>query len=170
MWYRSWWGGGGGYEIRNNLARIPLRWMVHQCFLLNTGIIFHRPAFNATGMDVSTLWPIVKPRPPPKRFPSSPNSTYKPFPSGKESDGETQGTGNAVAKTKRSGRPFTSKEEEDLQDALSPINDTPKPAKSWWISELLPQGFKFQKDDNYWVRVLSWVIYIHKTGATPISY
>jgi hypothetical protein len=35
---------GGGSVVngtRNSLARIPLRWMVQQCFIANTGIMFH---------------------------------------------------------------------------------------------------------------------------------
>ncbi|KAL0570753.1 hypothetical protein V5O48_011207 [Marasmius crinis-equi] len=34
-------GGAVSNSTRNNLARIPLRWMIRQCFLLNTGILFH---------------------------------------------------------------------------------------------------------------------------------
>ncbi|KAI0288164.1 hypothetical protein B0F90DRAFT_1812849 [Multifurca ochricompacta] len=33
---------------RNSLARIPLRWMIRQCFLAKTGIQFHRDALRPT--------------------------------------------------------------------------------------------------------------------------
>ncbi|THU97418.1 hypothetical protein K435DRAFT_721914, partial [Dendrothele bispora CBS 962.96] len=59
--------GGGAVpnETRNALSRIPLRWMIRQTFLTNTGIMFHREMLKDVGLDPATLWPIVHPRPPP---------------------------------------------------------------------------------------------------------
>ena len=48
-------------EVRNNLARISLRWMIRECFKLKTGILFHRDSFNIVGyraaLDILALAP-----------------------------------------------------------------------------------------------------------------
>ena len=58
-------GGSVSNDVRHNLARIPLRWMIRQCFLTNTGIRFHAELLRTVGLDPTSLFPIVKPRPPP---------------------------------------------------------------------------------------------------------
>ncbi|CAA7265053.1 unnamed protein product [Cyclocybe aegerita] len=75
--------GGGAVknEIRNNLARISLRWMVRECFKLKTGILFHRDTFKVIGMDPSTLWPEVKECPEPvTSFSDQPPPLTRPLP------------------------------------------------------------------------------------------
>jgi hypothetical protein len=52
---------------------------------------------------------------------------------------------------------FTTGEEDDLADLLSPINNMLKISKAWWILECIPQKIRFQKDDDSWVQKLSWV-------------
>ena len=54
-------------DVRHSLARISLRWMIRQCFLTKTGILFHRDAFQRIGMDPQSLHPLVigRPRPSP---------------------------------------------------------------------------------------------------------
>ena len=59
----------GGGSVANNtpyaLARIPLRWMIRECFLANTGIIFDADILrDEIGIDATKLYPIVKPRGP----------------------------------------------------------------------------------------------------------
>ncbi|KAJ3481411.1 hypothetical protein NLJ89_g12215 [Agrocybe chaxingu] len=39
--------------------------MVHECFKCNTGIMFNSDALRDIGLDPSTLYPYVAPRPPP---------------------------------------------------------------------------------------------------------
>lgn len=58
--------GGGSVEngTRHTLARIPLRWMIRQCFLANTGIRFHSALLPKVGLDPHSLYPDVKERPP----------------------------------------------------------------------------------------------------------
>jgi hypothetical protein len=141
--------GGGAVrnEVRNNLARISLRWMVRECFKLKTGILFHQEAFATIGMDYNMLWPQVKPRPPPVTTFSKghPPPLTRPF--------HTTG----VNHTARGDDYFVNEEEEDLADALSPINDMLQIAKSWWLLELVPQQIRFQTDEDSWVRKLSCV-------------
>ena len=47
----------------NSLARIPLRWMIRNCLLANTGIQFYRKTFKHIGLDPNTLPPFVVTRP-----------------------------------------------------------------------------------------------------------
>ncbi|KAJ7045168.1 hypothetical protein C8F04DRAFT_1067942 [Mycena alexandri] len=132
--------GGGALPnaARNSLARIPLRWMIRQCFLLQTGILFHADMLRSVGLDPNTLYPRVLPRPPPLfKTPHEAQSinTMKTISSLGEFD-------------------FKSEEEEDLVDALSPINDELKRVKLWWILEVLPQSLRFQEKDDSWKKKL----------------
>jgi hypothetical protein len=136
--------GGGAVKnpFRHKLARIPLRWMVRQCFLLKTGILFHREMFKVIGVDPDTLHPVVKPRPPPVRQLSViQRLEYKLLPPGAR--------GKTVVDIESD---YVSEEEEDLADAMSPINDMLKIAKTWWILEFIPQNLRFQLDDDSWTQ------------------
>ncbi|ESK92370.1 hypothetical protein Moror_4580 [Moniliophthora roreri MCA 2997] len=142
--------GGGAVPnaTRNNLARIPLRWMVRQCFLLETGILFHRDMLRLIGMDPSTLHPEVKPRP-------SPTTEIR--------NSMTASTSTCVERPKPKHRHsifeegFIDEEDEDIKDALSPINDMLRKAPLWWILEVLPQKLKYQKGkEEDWVQQILW--------------
>ncbi|KAK0466044.1 uncharacterized protein EV420DRAFT_1474854 [Desarmillaria tabescens] len=121
-------GGSVANDVRNNLARIPFRWMIRQCFLLNTGIMFHRELLKQFGLEPSMLYPVVKPRPPP--------ITGAPLPV--ESSGDT-----------------VCEETEDLRDALSPMFDQLSLVPAWWILELLPAKVRYQKRDDTWGKTLT---------------
>lgn len=54
---------GGGAVLnteRHMLSRIPLRWMIRQCFECDTGVLFHSAALAEKGLDVHTLYPEYK--------------------------------------------------------------------------------------------------------------
>ncbi|KAI0642187.1 hypothetical protein C8Q79DRAFT_1013487 [Trametes meyenii] len=55
--------GGGSVpdEKKHALARIPLRWMVRECFRTKTGIRFHGDLLKQIGLDPATLWPDPPP-------------------------------------------------------------------------------------------------------------
>ncbi|KAJ7471879.1 hypothetical protein FB451DRAFT_310413 [Mycena latifolia] len=57
--------GGGSVPngTRPNLADIPLRWMVRECFKANTGMMFDAAKIAAIGIAPDSLYPVVKPRP-----------------------------------------------------------------------------------------------------------
>ncbi|KAI0778879.1 hypothetical protein BD413DRAFT_609432 [Trametes elegans] len=57
--------GGGSVpdEEKHALSRIPLRWMIRECFRTRTGIRFHGELLKEIGLDPATLWPT----PPPAR-------------------------------------------------------------------------------------------------------
>ncbi|KAF9461946.1 hypothetical protein BDZ94DRAFT_1166859 [Collybia nuda] len=138
--------GGGAVknEVRHNLARIPLRWMIRQCFLTKTGILFYREMLPVFGMDPDSLWPVVKPRPPPVHFLSTtPNHGHK--------RQLSMGTNRTLV----NASDFISEEEEDLADVLSKINDMLEIARTWWVLEFIPQKIRFQNDEDSWVRKLS---------------
>ncbi|KAJ7157325.1 hypothetical protein C8R46DRAFT_1225920 [Mycena filopes] len=132
--------GGGALPnaARNSLARIPLRWMIRQCFLLQTGILFHADMLRMAGLDANTLFPRVLGRPPPLfKTPHEARTidTLKTISSLGECD-------------------FRSEEEEDLVDALCSINDELKRVKMWWILEIFPQKLRFQENDDSWTQKL----------------
>jgi hypothetical protein len=42
------------------LSRIPLRWMLRQCFECNTGILFSTAALAEAGIDIPTIYPLYQ--------------------------------------------------------------------------------------------------------------
>ncbi|EIM20752.1 hypothetical protein WALSEDRAFT_60830 [Wallemia mellicola CBS 633.66] len=123
--------GGGSVpnNTRNSLARISLRWMFRQAFKAETGIIFQTHLLDYHGLDIGTLYPIVKPRPEahykvPDEFPQMPNLKDVPI--------------------ERYDRSKLSEEDEDVLDSLSCINDQLELSKIWWLLEYYPQMEVYQ--------------------------
>ncbi|KIM78387.1 hypothetical protein PILCRDRAFT_75759 [Piloderma croceum F 1598] len=140
---------GGGSILngtRHALARIPLRWMVRQCFLLRTGILFHKTMFKDIGLDPDTLYPDVLPRPAP--VPYTPDCLAR-----KYKDPINFAANDGVTVKRKEA--FINEEEEDLLDALTPIYDQLKLEKGWWILEVLPNIRRYQKEDDTWTHTLS---------------
>ncbi|CAL1708268.1 unnamed protein product [Somion occarium] len=133
--------GGGSVpnDTRHNLARIPLRWMIRQCFLTNTGIRFHSSLLKKVGLDSASLYPIVQPRPPALYFTPTHNRTP---------------TDATLVGTEDSDKHLT-EEEEDLKDALSPVYDQLLLKPFWWILELLPLSQRYQRKDNTWIEKIN---------------
>ncbi|KAJ7603278.1 hypothetical protein B0H17DRAFT_1121802 [Mycena rosella] len=113
-------------------ARIPLRWMIRECFKTNSGILFDCDGLRSIGLDPGSLYPYVAPRPPPlaagdlrlKSIPSRHSPRRSKSGAGQLCDGRG---GPAVHKTE---------EEMELQDALCPQ--------------------RYQQGDNKWVTYLGW--------------
>jgi len=144
--------GGGSVEngTRNSLARIPLRWMIRQCFQTNTGIMFHRSMFKQIGMDEAMLYPHVLTRPP-AIFQTPP----PPSPPGTPDSGKAHSLpAPQVVKNDPSivaysdGGTFVSEEQEDLADALCPLYDQLRLKWGWWILEVIPQQLRYQRDED----------------------
>jgi hypothetical protein len=127
--------------------------MIRQCFLLNTGIMFHREAFKRVGLDPDTLWPTVRPRPPPvstlSSAPGSPAHFIKP---------SISSARTLVDECDENDVDFVSEEEEDLADSVCRIYDQLRDAPWWWILEALPQTLRHQNDDDTWTRTLQCVV------------
>ncbi|KAJ3888517.1 hypothetical protein GG344DRAFT_79692 [Lentinula edodes] len=134
----------GGGSVSNtettNLARIPLRWMIRQCFKTNTGILFHSEGLRSLGLNPSSLWPKVEPRPAltapvtPSRIRPIPRNPPPPLNSQDISQDRSKGSSPSIFKTE---------EDLDLEDAMSPIYDQLSLAPGWWALEFLPVKNKF---------------------------
>ncbi|KAH6909129.1 hypothetical protein BKA70DRAFT_1277545 [Coprinopsis sp. MPI-PUGE-AT-0042] len=150
-------GGSVSNKTRHSLARIPLRWMVRECFKANSGILFLSERLTEIGLDPATLYPYVTPRPPmkplegqhirkhpTKEIPIRPHSMLKK----KKSEGQPSSSMSAAPAPIN----FKSEEEEELRDALSPIYDQLKISKHWWIIEALPMPLRYQRGADQWVK------------------
>ena len=160
-------GGSVSNSSQHNLARIPLRWMIRQCFLTNTGILFHGKLLQAIGLDPSSLHPVVKPRPPALSYSATPTTpasttkmtgTTKTLVNPRDSNlstfkGDTISVGYIDVSPSSIG--VLSEEEEDLADSLCRIYDQLRIAPLWWILEFFPTRQPTQRDDNNtWVQNL----------------
>ncbi|KAF8727627.1 hypothetical protein AX14_003737 [Amanita brunnescens Koide BX004] len=161
VWFSGCHGDIGGGCVRNgtrnSLARIPIRWMVRECFKTKSGIIFRTESLREIGIDPDTIYPVVLPRPPAllnevkTQVVETPPSTsffsriVSLFQSPEAKRKATQ------AENEKRNAPFISEEDEELKDALSPKFDQLKLARFWWILEILPVSMRYQKANDQWV-------------------
>ena len=126
---------GGGTvpnDERHSLARIPLRWMIRECFNAGTGIIFDAHMLKHVGLDIDSDTALGAPQPvllPTNRWiKAEPNFCFFSRRSKKPSD------------LKKPSDPiFKGGPEEELHDALSPIHDKLKKLISGWkVMEWIP--------------------------------
>lgn len=122
--------------------------------------MFDSDRLREIGLDPSTLYPFVTPRPPPlsattSRIQSSPKEDKK----GKggmflrkldrHSDSEKMGSATATLPSA-----IGTEEEEELNDALSPVYDQLELKWYWWILEIVPMKFRYQRgsaEGSKWV-------------------
>ncbi|KAJ3522503.1 hypothetical protein NMY22_g11861 [Coprinellus aureogranulatus] len=139
-------GGSVSNATKHSLARIPLRWMIRECFKSNTGIMFKVDELRRLGMYPESLFPAVLPRPP--ALSPEPTNFIEQIPDVQPSiltqtlDAEDD--------------PYLkmSEEEHELLDALSPKYDQLEMKKSWWIGEfLMPVRDRYQDStlNDKWV-------------------
>ncbi|THU78087.1 hypothetical protein K435DRAFT_973673 [Dendrothele bispora CBS 962.96] len=143
--------GGGSVpnETTTNLARIPLRWMIRECFKTNTGIMFSREGLEAVGLNPDSLYPFVRPRP--AAVPLGDNRIES-IPRAPATVKASSVASTAIVPVK----PNLTEEELDLKDALAPIYDQLSLRWVWWLLEFLPLKQKFQKSDNSWGSIFGW--------------
>ncbi|KAJ3864741.1 hypothetical protein EV359DRAFT_40394 [Lentinula novae-zelandiae] len=137
--------GGGAVknDTRNSLARIPLRWMIRECFKVGTGIMFHEEMLKQVGLDPGSLWPHIRERPPhaTASLDDQDRHTSIAGPSSNTlSNSEGQHSANLAD--------FITEEYEDEMDALSPMNDVLKTDPGWWVLEMLPYKVKYQRKQS----------------------
>ncbi|TFK33598.1 hypothetical protein BDQ12DRAFT_690919 [Crucibulum laeve] len=147
-------GGSVSNRTRHALARIPLRWMIRECFKANTGIMFDAEGLRGIGLDPSTLYPFVTPRPPP--LPVGDNKIRprpaQPIPVRLTSRLRKQKKGVLPELPPAPVVQFLGSEEhEELHDAMSPKYDQLSLKPMWWILEILPLNLRYQKGNNEWV-------------------
>ncbi|KAK0193172.1 hypothetical protein F5146DRAFT_1137047 [Armillaria mellea] len=156
--------GGGSVQnsTRYSLSRIPLRWMIRECFKAETGIMFNSERLRLIGLEPETLYPAVLPRPPALSVDSSAiptGQTKSPLsqrilsmflrqPPQASDDGQVFAQDASIE-----DQMIGTEEEEEFRDALSLIYDQLNISKSWWILELIPLEFRQQLGNGKW---LSW--------------
>jgi hypothetical protein len=136
--------GGGSVPNENPraLARIPLRWMIRECFKSKTGIMFDSDKLRAIGLDPGRLYPDVLPRPPPLPVNGRMILANSPGPMSAQSlDGDV-----------------VMEELEELEDALTPIFDQLEIKKFWWLLEYLPAKQAWQDNNGRWQSAYRFVI------------
>ncbi|KAI0268250.1 hypothetical protein BC834DRAFT_683471 [Gloeopeniophorella convolvens] len=158
--------GGGSVKngTRYSLARIPLRWMVRECFRAGTGIQFHRDSFKEIGIDPSSLYHTLTTRPPPlpptqKWFDKANEATH----ASECNDGTMT---HCVLASDDAAATFVSEEEEEVVDALMPIYDMLSIYKCWWILEILPLRYRLQNaKESTWYH--EWMMNMGQAREIP---
>lgn len=149
-------GGAVANETRHMLSRIPLRWMIRQCFECDTGIAFDTAVLAEMGLDVHTLWPTYQPVCKPPTSPS-PNLIEKyenaEFPPLHRRSAFLKLQGDREEDIFHMDHRFAPLPEciEDYFDGLPDVNDQLVAAKGWWILETWPVKIRIlAKDGEGW--------------------
>ncbi|CEL62131.1 putative protein YEL023C OS=Saccharomyces cerevisiae (strain ATCC 204508 / S288c) GN=YEL023C PE=4 SV=1 [Rhizoctonia solani AG-1 IB] len=151
--------GGGAVEndTPNDLARIPLRWMVRQCFAKKTGILFHSSELKAIGLDPASLLslPVTKVPTPSKAKLADANK-----------GGSACNKENTTADMQVVSAPLPDVSKlvqdkkvrlgttEDEKDAVQKIHDPMSLYPIWWILELFLIKERYQRSDGTWRSLL----------------
>jgi len=147
--------GGGSVPNgeRHSLARIPLRWMIRECFKVNTGIIFDaHMLLHEVGLDIDSI--LEAPGPLSPSILDSAESD--------DADDKVPHPSSSQSTCSIKGPVFISKGEpqEELNDAVSPINDELKKLHwkfidwhPWFIGR---QGTDLDGSGKAWVHRLVW--------------
>jgi hypothetical protein len=162
--------GGGSVPngTRHSLARITLRWMVRECFKTNSGIMFNAERLREIGLDPTTLWPEVLERHVPLSVPKGMKVESPPSWLRTKTFSWLFGTrGLTPVDSSTAREPPHSEEEEELQDALSPIYNGLSENPAWWILEIIPMRHCYQKGDKEWV---SWFGFVEVSPFPPFAW
>ncbi|KAJ6500953.1 hypothetical protein C8R45DRAFT_820393 [Mycena sanguinolenta] len=156
-------GGSVANDVVQNLARIPLRWMIRECFKTHSGIMFTCEGLRSIGLDPDKLYPDVAPRPPALplgnlRIQSIPSSKRR---SKKQAEAALCDFDNGET----TFVPRESEEELDLLDSVCPIYDELSLSWPWWILEFLPIKQRYHNGDNTWVT--QWGLNMGKGRLIP---
>ncbi len=142
--------------------------MVRECFKANTGIMFDAARLVDIGLDPTTLYPFVTPRPPPMSVSGTTIQTIppkSPLPKRALKSLKKKSSDIFLGKSARptvAPDPFITEEYEELADALSPKYDQLKLAKLWWILEYIPMVFRHQEGSDKWK---SWFGCVHPSSS-----
>jgi hypothetical protein len=157
-------GGAVNNESRHMLSRIPLRWMIRQCFDCDTGILFKTAVLAEQGLDVMNMWPIYQQPtipvhgPQPALMNKYVNGLLAPLqkrslflPIGPE--------GNAIKNAPTSNDLsyiLPTEASEDYFDAMARMNDQLVDVRGWWILEFWPVELRvLVNSGEYWERKVS---------------
>ncbi|THH07706.1 hypothetical protein EW145_g3195 [Phellinidium pouzarii] len=122
-------GGGSVPNGTASLARIPLRWMIRECYRAGVGILFEEERLAKIGLDLTTLSPNV----------------LLPFEVEVHNDSEGNiRNGEMVGMAEK----HKEKYDTDCSDAQKDIHDQLVSQKLWWAVECLPLREKNSEDSN----------------------
>lgn len=173
VWFMGCHADVGGGAVPNNerhmLSRIPLRWMIRQCFECETGILFNTAVLAENGLDIRSVWPVYQPPKKPIVGPSP--RMLELYQKGKVPGLEKRAAALGV------GGPLSSKtldneeieilpeQVEDHFDALASINDQLVQARGWWILEVWPVTIRVMrkaKEGRKWKKVAGMNLGMHR--------
>ena len=132
--------GGGSHEddVDTSLSNITLRWMIRECFLAKTGILFDTDLLDDLGLVL-------------KELESNPQDVQT---------HDILGTDPSAGTLNEAG-PVGLRPAKDIKDAAAQIYDQLLRQKFWWVLELIPMLSTYQKGDGSWFRlrssVSSWI-------------
>jgi hypothetical protein len=155
-------GGAVANSERHMLSRIPLRWMIRQCFECETGILFHTAALAEIGLDIGNVWPVYQT---PERPVVGPSPTMlERHKKGQLPALEKRSAALGVESPLKSGTSVGKEETEILPehvedhfDGLASINDQLVQAHGWWILEFWPVKIRVLrkvKEGKKWEKVV----------------
>jgi hypothetical protein len=159
-------------DMPNDLARIPLRWMVRQCFAKKTGILFHSSELKAIGLDPASLLslPVTKVPTPSKAKLADANK-----------GGSACNKENTTADMQVVSAPLPDVSKlvqdkkvrlgttEDEKDAVQKIHDPMSLYPIWWILELFLIKERYQRSDGTWRSLLLYVTHIGSRSRLPLT-
>lgn len=125
--------------------------------------MFNSSALFDIGLDPSTLYPFVAPRPRAlpigtHRIESPPEVPIPIRPSAHLTKKKCTDPDGKV-RSEHQYIPFLgSEEEEELRDSVSPKYDQLKISKWWWFVELLPLHLRYQRGDSQWITYFGCVV------------
>jgi len=118
-----------------NLAHIPLRWMIRQCFKRETGMMFLKAKLEGFHLNPDSLYPVVQPRPVPvePKIPKiQPPGRLGPIDTVKSWFNYLNPFGSREPKQESPPKP-RNEEEADSIDALAPIYDMLDIKPQMWL-------------------------------------
>ncbi|KAF8882160.1 hypothetical protein CPB84DRAFT_221766 [Gymnopilus junonius] len=149
-------GGSVANGTRPNLAHISLRWMIRECFRKNSGMIFDSEHIKIIGIEPSSIYPIVKPRPEISSFSSGSSKipVVEPQTWGAYLYSWVPFISKTETKSSKLEVPKKSEEELDADDALAPAFDqlALKSGKWNWMENMSMTKEKLSKDGR-WIEV-----------------
>jgi hypothetical protein len=146
VWFMGCHADVGGGAVANNerhmLSRIPLRWMIRQCFECETGILFNTAVLAESGIDVETLWPVYQT---PTKPVVGPSPRMLEGYEKKQLPSLEKRSAALGAEAQKTSGPLVGEEidilpeqVEDHFDGLASINDQLVQAHGWWVLEFWP--------------------------------
>ena len=140
-------GGGAVNNTESNyLARIPLRWMIRECFNCNSGIVFDARMLQKIGLPVrkghASSEPILEPLY--TWHPNEPRKFATPPKKGKSNDAAKAPTTVEVSDGELS-ETTPNEYEEDLADIITDEHDQLQRKLMWKIMEYIPMYLKTNK-------------------------